>query len=118
VPKLPWDRLLETYVRRGASAVIMPVNCAPMAELEGYLRAFQVEPLTSNDLKAIADEILAQYAKEGDGFRYVDFHYHSAPNPDWLFRLHVFGDPSPTLLVLTKLPDDHPGQIDQTVKAE
>ncbi len=101
--KVEWDRLLETCIQRKATDILLVPGSPPLLRVNDKWR-----PLVTPDLKpdALAELAAAKLGPEPTarefGYFYVDFTFHDSTR----FRLMTFGHPTPTLLVVSRYPED------------
>src|SRR5689334_17362447 len=99
--KLAWDRLLETCVRRGNSALLV-ADFPPFLRSGGGLQQLAVPEVTADDLGEMLREVLPRPGeiKESWGFCSFSLNYGS----DFNFRVGAVGRTPPRVLTITKLP--------------
>src|SRR6266513_255235 len=98
------DRLLETFVRRGASDLQLAVGRSPTLRLHGQLRELQTKVLDGEDtmslMKSITPERIQQeFEEEGSG----DFGF--AFGEEARFRVAIFKQKGFCSMVLRKIPN-------------
>src|SRR6476659_569357 len=83
LPKFDFDRLLETYVRRNASLLVLVAGSPPLILIEGLLRAMETPPLTPADVEELTFEKFTVRGQIGpakaNGYSYEDFWYGDVP---------------------------------------
>ena len=108
MPTLQWDRLLETSAKQGGD-ILLIAGSPPLLRMGGGLAPLQVPPLDVHDLDEMAHTFTAPPAvteeanryqyHQADGYKYLDVTYRDGQ----VFRAAVFGQPSPSLIVLMRL---------------
>ena len=105
MPRLAWDRLLETYCRRDASVMLFVPGSPPILHIGQDWRPLQVPPLEAADVVEMAAERMSP-APDGEaaGYAYSDFWYGDVA----YFRAMAFGHPETRLLVVSRTQPDRP----------
>lgn len=104
-----WDRLMETCIKQGGTEVLLTTGSPPQLRVGGGLSALRLAPLSGRDIEELAESFCAppavvddtgryQYA-QADGYLFIDVAYRDGH----VFRAAVFGQPSPSLILLIRL---------------
>jgi Tfp pilus assembly ATPase PilU len=96
---IAWDRLLETYYKRGASLALLVQGSPPLLRIGQEWRSLQVPPLTRDSIHALVAERMGKQPPEIiDGYACCDFWYGEIG----FFRAMAFGYPDTTTLVVSQ----------------
>src|SRR4051794_17897696 len=88
MPKIAWDRLLETSFQRGPDLLFVP-NSPPFIRPDSNWSLLRVPPVSSHDVSDMAAELMPVVDDELDGYAYRDISYGDVAR----FRLMAFGHP-------------------------
>ncbi len=100
---LAWDRLLETWVRRNATDILLSPGTSPLIRLADSWRPLQVPPVDVETIRALASEQLGENpAGREDGYSYSDFGHGDVAR----FRATAFGYPATNVLLIARYPSD------------
>src|SRR5690349_6138327 len=100
MPKLEWDRLLETSRKHGP--VYLIAGTSGYVRTESGLREFGVPPLSTEELAATAQEIGTEGMAAVPGCKSFPIKFGA----DYRFRADVVGLDSPLAIILTQLSTD------------